>query len=57
MLVKVILLFLLAMVLIGMIGKLLFPGRMPRLGRRKPATCPDCGRPQVGRRCPCRGQA
>jgi len=48
MLVKVILLFLLAMALVGMIGKLLFPNARP-LARRRSAYCPDCGRPHIGK--------
>jgi hypothetical protein len=57
MLVKTILVFLLAMVLIGMIGKALFPGAARRLTRRGPAPaalrCPECGRPRIGKGCPC----
>lgn len=49
MLVKIILVFLLAMVLLGMLGKLLFPGRGPRLTGRRVTTCPDCGRPRIGK--------
>ncbi|WP_395540662.1 hypothetical protein [Neotabrizicola sp. sgz301269] len=48
MLVKIILLFLLAMGLVGMIGKLFFPGSGPVL-RRRSAYCPDCGRPRIGK--------
>jgi hypothetical protein len=56
MLVKIIFLFLLAMALVGMLGKLLFPDRMPRLARRK--ACPRCGRPMIGRGpCDCGGKA
>ena len=59
MLVKVVTLFLLLMVLIGMVGKgkLLFPGAGPRLTRRKGRFCPDCGRPLIGRSCDCKGKA
>lgn len=58
MLVKIILVFLLAMVLLGMIGKLLFPGAARRLTRRRAASCPSCGRPLIGRApCPCKGRA
>ncbi|MBP9181606.1 MAG: hypothetical protein KBF78_00630 [Fuscovulum sp.] len=56
MLVKVILLFLAAMALVGMVGKLLFPGALPRLSR-KAKYCPDCGRPMIGRSCTCKGKA
>lgn len=57
MLVKIILIFLLAMGLVGMVGKLLFPSAMPRLSRRKPKACPDCGRPLIGKGCSCRTKA
>lgn len=57
MLVKVVTLFLLLMVLIGMVGKLLFPGTRPRLTRRKGRFCPDCGRPLIGKSCDCKGKA
>ncbi|NJM82137.1 MAG: hypothetical protein HC844_06275 [Tabrizicola sp.] len=58
MLLKIILVFLGAMVLLGMIGKALFPGAMPRITRRrKAAVCADCGRPIVGRgACDCGGK-
>jgi len=50
MLFKIIFIFLLAMALIGMIGKALFPRGMARLrgGREKPAVCPRCGRYIIG---------
>lgn len=60
MLVKVILLFLLVMVVIGMIGKALFPGRITHLAKRslpgkKPPTCKRCGRYVIGQSdCDCR---
>lgn len=55
MLVKTILIFLAAMALIGMIGKVLFPKAMPRLGL---ARCKSCGKPRVGRGdCTCGGRA
>ncbi len=57
MLVKVILVFLLAMALVGMIGKLLFPGSMPRLSRKGMKTCPDCRRPMIGKSCNCKDKA
>ncbi len=54
MLVKVILLFLAAMALIGMIGKLLFPNAMPRLAQRR---CKTCGKPRIGKAgCDCGGR-
>jgi hypothetical protein len=30
--------------LVGMLGKLLFPRRRPRLRKDRPAVCPNCGR-------------
>ena len=61
MLFKIIMLFLLVMVLIGMVGKLLFPGAGPRLGtrfvRRKPLICNDCSRPLIGKTCSCGGKS
>ena len=60
MLFKVVLIFLLAMVLVGMIGKVLFPNRMDRLTKLKrkalkAPTCPRCGRYIIGRSgCDCR---
>ncbi|MBK6466084.1 MAG: hypothetical protein IPL38_13545 [Rhodobacter sp.] len=53
MLFKIILIFLLAMVLVGMVGKLLFPNVRPRLTRRGAKTCAGCGRPLIGKRCSC----
>ena len=59
MLVKAILIFLAAMVLVGMIGNLLFPGVLSRRVKGKtlsrPATCPNCGRYVIGKSgCDCR---
>ncbi len=56
MLVKVIIVFLLAMVLVGMVGKFLFPSVMPGLTRKKAKTCDDCGRPLIGKTCNCKGK-
>lgn len=56
MLLKIILFFLLAMVLLGMVGKALFPGAMTRGMRRvtgQAKTCRNCGRPLIGRKCDC----
>jgi hypothetical protein len=54
MLVKVIVIFLAAMALIGMIGKVLFPNAVPRLAQRR---CRTCGKPRIGRAdCDCRGR-
>ncbi|MCU0815279.1 MAG: hypothetical protein MUF74_02000 [Cypionkella sp.] len=56
MLLKTILVFLLAMVLLGMIGKALFPGAMSRgmkrITRRNP-VCKACGRYVIGKTCDC----
>lgn len=53
MLVKIILVFLLVMVAIGMLGNLVTGGRLGRSVRRsilpKAATCPKCGRHLIGR--------
>ena len=56
MLVKIIILFLLAMVLVGMIGKLVFPSAIDRMKSkalgRKP-VCKSCGRYVIGKSCDC----
>lgn len=57
MMVKIVTLFLLAMVLVGMVGKALFPGSMPKVTRRKGKYCSDCGRPLIGKSCGCKGKA
>lgn len=50
MLVKVIVLFLLAMAVLAMFGRLRFPPALkPRLPLAKPATCPACGRYIIGK--------
>lgn len=41
---KIVLIFLCAMVLVGMIGKLMFPGPARAQGK-----CRSCGRPLIGR--------
>lgn len=54
---KVILVFLCAMVLVGMIGKLVFPDRgARRKGKPKAVVlCGSCGKPIIGRGpCSCR---
>jgi len=58
MLSKVVVLFLLAMVLVAMVGKVIFPGALDRqvkrrLTLRRPAACLRCGRPKIGRTCDC----
>lgn len=54
MMLKVIILFLLAMAVLAMFGKL----RFPKAGRGKRARrCPDCDRPLIGKgTCPCRAR-
>ena len=54
MLFKIIIVFLLAMVLVGMVGKVLFPGKLDRLTKvrrrgLKAPVCPSCGRYMIGR--------
>lgn len=59
MLFKIILIFLLAMVLVGMIGKVLFPDALSRSLRRatvRPPVCKSCGRYVIGKRCDCAGK-
>lgn len=56
MLIKGMTLFLVAMGVLAMFGKLRLPGRpsQPRLQSR----CPDCGRPKLGSGpCPCKTKA
>lgn len=56
MLVKIIIIFLLAMGLIGMIGKLVFPSAIDRMkskARLKPPVCKSCGRYVIGKSCNC----
>lgn len=60
MLFKIILVFLLAMVLIALIGRALFPGAMPRVLRKreKAPVCNQCGRHLIGTKtCDCGGKA
>jgi hypothetical protein len=60
MLFKIILVFLLAMVLIALIGRALFPGAMPRLMRKSKGApvCSKCGRYLIGTKtCDCGGKA
>ncbi len=59
MLFKTILIFLGAMVLVAMIGKALFPGRLSQMvtKRRKAPVCGKCGRYPIRRKsCDCRGK-
>lgn len=56
MLFKIILVFLLGMILIGMIGKALFPDALSRQIRKvsgRTPVCRNCGRYVVGKRCDC----
>ncbi len=55
MLTKIILVFLLAMVLVGMIGKVLFPDRFSLKRTKGAVRCPACGRPRIGKTCDCKG--
>ena len=60
MLFKVILVFLLAMVLIALVGRALFPGAMPRVMRKRAAApvCGKCGSYLIGTKtCDCGGKA
>ena len=59
MLIKLVLVFLGAMVLLAMLGNLLFPGRLGRvvkrrLGQEKPGVCKSCGRFVIGKSCDCK---
>jgi hypothetical protein len=60
MLVKIIILFLLAMVLVALIGRAFFPSALPRIMQKNPCTprCGKCGRYLIGTKtCDCRGRA
>ena len=60
MLFKVIFIFLAAMVLIGLIGRALFPGALPRVMRKRKGApiCGTCGRHLIGTKtCDCGGRA
>jgi hypothetical protein len=51
--VKVVVLFLVAMGVLAMFGKLRLPGQKPR-GRLSSGKCPKCGRHRIGKGpCPC----
>jgi hypothetical protein len=62
MLVKIVTLFLLGMVLIGLLGKQLFPGAISRgirqkMGLKEASRCSRCGRYLIGKdRCDCRSK-
>lgn len=52
---KIVIIFLCAMALVGMIGKLIAPGRARDALSRRARRCPDCGRPRIGSdRCDCK---
>lgn len=58
MLTKVAILFLAGMVLMALVGRALFPGklRLRRTRAARPQTCPDCGRFVIGKGpCDCGG--
>jgi len=60
MLVKIIFLFLLAMVLVALIGRAFFPSSLPRMmqKRRGAPRCAKCGRYLIGSKtCDCGGRA
>lgn len=60
MLFKIILLFLLAMFLVAIVGRVLFPSALPPVLRKRKgaARCGTCGRPLIGRGpCACGGRA
>jgi hypothetical protein len=59
MLLKTIIVFLGAMVLIALIGRALFPSALPKVLRKKasPPVCTKCGRYLIGRStCDCGGK-
>ena len=43
------------MVLVGMVGKVLFPTALDRAKRRRALRCADCGKPLIGKSCNCKG--
>ncbi|MCU0905045.1 MAG: hypothetical protein MUE83_14430 [Tabrizicola sp.] len=60
MLLKIIFVFLGAMVLIALIGRALFPGALPRIMRKRKTApvCKQCGRYLIGTKtCDCGGKA
>lgn len=60
MLFKIILLFLLAMFLVAIVGRALFPSALPRVLRKRKGAprCGKCGRYLIGRGgCDCGGRA
>lgn len=60
MLLKTIIVFLGAMILIALVGRVLFPSALPRVLRKRegPPRCGKCGRYLIGRKtCDCGGRA
>lgn len=60
MLVKVIILFLLAMVLVALVGRAFFPSSLPRVMQKRSGSprCAKCGRYLIGTKtCDCGGRA
>lgn len=60
MLLKTIIVFLGAMVLIALVGRALFPSALPKALRKRqgPQRCAKCDRPLIGNRtCDCGGRA
>lgn len=60
MLLKVIFIFLAAMVLVALIGRALFPGALPRVMQKRQGSprCTKCGRFLIDRKtCDCGGKA
>ncbi|MCX7288904.1 MAG: hypothetical protein NTW20_15505 [Rhodobacterales bacterium] len=60
MLFKIILVFLALMALVALVGRVLFPGALPKVMRKKstPPVCARCGRYLIGRAtCDCDGKA
>jgi hypothetical protein len=60
MLFKIIFIFLVAMVLIALVGRALFPGALPRMMQKRKGApvCGKCGRYLIGSKtCDCGGKA
>lgn len=58
--VKIIILFLLAMVLVALFGRAFFPSALPRVMQKRAnlPRCGKCGRPLIGKpTCDCGGKA
>ncbi|MFM7336191.1 MAG: hypothetical protein ACKO2N_16320 [Tabrizicola sp.] len=60
MLAKIIIVFLGAMVLVALVGRVLFPSALPKVMRKRqvPPRCSKCGRYLIGTKtCDCGGKA